>query len=68
MTTYKIGTDRNGKRIVKVQFQGERGFSIQTNQNLPDTHRNGVTYITDNEVSDYVKHYGTKRQREMMGY
>lgn len=33
------GTDRNGNKIVKIKRATGRGFSIQTNANLPETHR-----------------------------
>ena len=68
MTTYKIGRDVNGNKVVRVSIPGERGFSIQTNGNLPSTERDGVTYQTDNEVCDYIKRYGTPRQKELLGY
>ena len=34
----KFARDVNGNRIVKVTRKGLRGFSVQTNGNLPKTH------------------------------
>jgi len=61
---YKIGRDKNGNKTVKVTHAGLRGFSIQTNGNLPRTHRDGVGSWTQGEVSEYVKNYGTEKQKE----
>lgn len=68
MNQFKIAMDRNGNRVVRCQVEGARGFSIQTNGNLPKTHRDGVGPWTPSEVSQWVKTYGTKRQRELLGY
>lgn len=62
----KTGHDRNGNRVLRVTVAGARGFSIQTNGNLPETDRKGVGPWTWPEVSEYVNRYGTKRQREVM--
>ena len=68
MTTYKIGRDVNGNKVVRVSIPGERGFSIQTNGNLPSTERDGAdNRWTPGEVADYVKNYGTPRQKELLG-
>ena len=63
----KTGYDRNGNRVLRVTVAGARGFSIQTNGNLPQTHRDGVGPWSEGEVSEYVKRYGTKHQREVIG-
>jgi hypothetical protein len=55
----KLTHDRNGNRFLRIR--GMRG--IQTNGNLPRTHRDGVGPWTEAEVSDYVKRYGSKGQR-----
>ena len=34
----KFSMDVNGNRIVKLTRKGLRGFSVQTNGNLPKTH------------------------------
>ena len=67
MTTYKTGYDINGNKIVRVIPDNGRGFSIQTNGNLPNTHRDGVWHQTPDEVTAYVKAYGTKRQKGLLG-
>lgn len=60
-----MGRDRNGNKILRVF--GAPGFSIQTNGNLPDTDRNGITQRTTAEVLEYVRKYGTKRQKQICG-
>lgn len=65
---YKIKYDRNGNKICLVTIAGMRGFSIQTNGNLPKTDRNGVGPWTQGEVSDYVKQFGTARQKSLLGF
>ncbi len=67
MTTYTTDRDRNGNRIVRVTVPGSRPFTIQTNGNLPETHRNGICPATASEVKDYVIQFGTDRQRELLG-
>lgn len=64
--SYKIGRDVNGNKILRVQSR-EGGFSIQTNGNLPQTHRDGVTSETDAEVCAYVAKHGTERQKRILG-
>ena len=63
---FLLGCDRNGNKVLRVSDR-ERGFSIQTNGNLPDTHHNGVTAATRDEVLAYVRRYGTRRQRTIVG-
>lgn len=68
----KLSRDVNGNKTLVVSFQGVRGFSVQTNQNLPNTHR--MTQDTFdrsaacNELTGYIKVYGTKRQKELLGW
>jgi hypothetical protein len=64
MTQYSVGNDRNGNKVCRVKPRNGRAFSIQTNGNLPKTHRDGVGEWTEAEVSAYVRDYGTKLQRE----
>lgn len=66
MTTTKA-IDRNGNSIVRVTVPGYRSFTIQTNGNLPETHRNGICPATGGEVRAYVREFGTARQRELIG-
>lgn len=64
----KMGVDSNGNRVLKVEGSDlgtKRGFSIQTLHDMPETHRNGVCEATDKELRDYIKAYGTKRQKEL---
>ena len=37
----KLGRDRNGNKVLKISpvHSPKRGFSIETNGNLPKTHR-----------------------------
>lgn len=64
---YTIGRDKNGNKVVRVKISGRRGFSIQTNGNLPRTHRDGVTLATDAEVCAYVRRHGSERQKRILG-
>lgn len=67
MTTYSIDRDRNGNRIVRVTVPGSRPFTVQTLGNLPETHRHGICPATAGEVSQYVRQFGTVRERELLG-
>jgi hypothetical protein len=66
MTTYTIDRDRNGHRIVRVTVPGYRPFTIQTNGDLPQTHRRGICSETAGEVAQWVHEYGTERQRMLL--
>jgi len=59
-----ISRDVNGNTIVKLQFTGCRGWSIQTNGNLPETHRTGRPDVI--EIRRYIMQYGTLRQKRVM--
>lgn len=67
MTLYKMGRDINGNKVVKVKPEGGRGFSIQTNGNLPQTDRCGVGDWTRGEVLAWVLKHGSARERLVMG-
>lgn len=67
MKTLGIGRDRNGNRVLRVGVEGGRGFSVQTNGNLPRTHRDGVGSWTWGEVAYWVQRHGTERQRAVLG-
>jgi hypothetical protein len=60
----KIGRNRNGLKVLRISFPGTgiRGFSIQTNGNLPVTHTTNTPRIS--EVASYLAEHGTKRQRQ----
>jgi len=64
--SYKTGRDTNGNKVVHCSSR-EGGFTIQTNGNLPATHRDGVTVETDAEVCAYIRRHGTDRQRRILG-
>ncbi len=66
---YSLGRDANGNRIVRITPTNSRtrGFSIQTNGNLPITYRNGICASTPLEVAQHVKRFGTERQWEIVG-
>ncbi len=75
-----FGMDTNGNSVVRLRNRGGgRGFSIQTNGNLPSIQRNirtlrsGPTpkFITKEmamDIQNYVRRYGTDRQRMLTGY
>jgi len=63
---YTIGRDRNGNKVVHVKTSGRGGFTIQTNGNLPRTHRCGVTVETDAEVCAYVAKHGSDRHKRIL--
>jgi hypothetical protein len=76
-----FGIDTNGNSVIRVKPSGRRrgrGFSIQTNGNLPNIHRNIGTlrsgpvpkFITkemSKEIMSYVGKYGTPRQLYVSG-
>ena len=70
MIKLKLGRDTNGNKIVKVTSPGHRGFSIQTNGNLPQTHRMDKdeinTHIVHDELRAFCGIYGTKRQQGIL--
>ena len=73
MEVFKLGRDVNGNKIIKVKVGTARAFNIQTNGNLPKTHQalddDDINYAqTQNEVHAYIKQYGTKRQKEILGW
>jgi len=73
MIEYKLGRDVNGNKTLKVKVGTAKAFSIQTCQNLPNTHRcideDDINYSqTSNEVHAYIKMFGTPRQKELLGW
>lgn len=67
MTAYTMSRDVNGNRTLRVKPKSSRAFTIETNGNLPETHRQGVCEATPSEVSAYVRQFGTERQRQLLG-
>jgi len=66
----KIKFDTNGNRCLaldKSDLAGARGFSIQTLANLPRTHRDGIGEHTLPEVREYVREYGSNREKKLFG-
>lgn len=63
---YTTGRDKNGNKVVRVKTSGRGGFTIQTNGNLPQTHRDGVTSATDAEVCAYVRRHGGARRMRIL--
>jgi len=59
-----ISMDKNGNKVVRLTFTGARGFSIQTNGNLPETHRTGKPNLQ--EIRAYVLQYGTHYQKSVI--
>jgi len=61
----KLSRDVNGNKIVRLTFSNAQGFSIQTNGNLPLTHRTGKPDHA--EIRAYVLRFGTLRQKSVIG-
>ena len=64
--------NKNGQKVAKVTSK-EGGFSVQTNGNLPKTHKmekgnlNGVEFCNAFcEIGEHILETGTKRQAEIM--
>lgn len=65
-----LARDVNGNKILKLEksdLSGKRGFSIQTNGNLPQTHKMETeTFdraVAVAEIKDFVSRYGTISQK-----
>jgi hypothetical protein len=52
-TVYTIARDVNGNTVLRIKEGRARARSIQTNGNLPRTHRDGVGEWTGAEVAAY---------------
>ncbi len=80
----RIIIDTNGNKCIKIEstdFNSGRGFSIQTNGNLPFIHKNFSietkskdmkkidVCVAECEIMDYITEYGTpKQQMKVLGY
>lgn len=69
----KISKDVNGNKILSISGADlgdnkAKGFSIQTLGNLPYTHKNDLhcEAATKQEVFNYVKEFGTDRQKSLL--
>ena len=56
----------NGMKSITISPAHGRGFTIQTNGNLPRTHRDGIGGWTWREIATYVLAHGTDRQRDII--
>ena len=71
-----IARDVNGNRIVKLSPISKRGFSIQTLGNLPlinklqmgETFESNQNVLLWMEILDYLKEFGTARQKSLFAY
>lgn len=70
-----FGRDRNGNKIIKLGFPNQRGFSIQTLQNVPSAHRlsGRIKDLTEEEQNkieseaiDYISKYGSQLQKDSL--
>ena len=61
----KIGRDTNGNKVIRYSRKECLlfGFSIQTNGNLPRTHKEGIGPWTKQEVTSYIAKHGSPRQQ-----
>ena len=62
----KIGRDANGNKTVKITKPGWKGFSIQTNGNLPIAHRTNIP--NTKEIMAYIREHGTFNQQQIVFY
>lgn len=66
----KLSRDINGNRVLKIEssdLKGARGFSIQTCNNLPLTHADGISNKSIGEVNLHVYKFGTDLQKTKLG-
>ena len=61
---FTISRDVNGLKVVKVSGEGFKTFSIQTNQNLPNTHQGNIPDIP--EIIKWVKTFDTLYQKKAL--
>ena len=72
--TLQFATDANGNKVLRVKVDGFRRFSIQTNGNLPQTHREHEVTVENfhnpiwHETCEYIRQYGTQHQRRACYY
>lgn len=64
-TLYKLDRDTNGNTTLRVKIGNARAFSIQTNGNLPTTHRDGIGSHTQPEVDAYMAEHRKPRARRI---
>ena len=75
-----FGQDSNGNFIVKLSFPNARGFSIQTNGVLKETHyighrlpKKGIEGLSESQLKDidkecvnYIKKHGSDLQKKKL--
>lgn len=67
----KISKDKNGNKVLQItgaELGLKRGFSIQTNGNLPYAHKNGLSceLTAKAEAFNYIAEHGTAAQKASM--
>jgi hypothetical protein len=73
---FTIAMNRNGQKVLQIKPANGRGFSIQTNQNLPTWHQypvgwkltpgyDGQGAARRTELIAYIRDHGTPRQKAM---
>ena len=76
-TQIKIAKDVNGNKVARFRsVTGRRGFSIQTNGNMPALHRKSIGDVIHahsgvecwKEFLGYVKEFGTARQKSFFTF
>ena len=69
MFKFKLSRDINGNKIIQVKPKNTRGFSVQTNGNLPRLHniREKGAIVLDalqiQELAHFIHNYGTEREK-----
>ncbi len=69
----KLSRDSNGNKTCHlVGDKHNRGFSVQTLGNMPQTHRMTETDFNEsialNELHAHIKNFGTDRQKNLLGW
>jgi hypothetical protein len=69
---FAMAMDRNGNKVIIIKPMNARAFSIQTNaSSFPKTSEMGNHNFDREmalvEITDYVRKYGTPRQKSIMG-
>ncbi len=62
----KMKRDTNGNKTISIKRAGYRAFSIQTNGNLPNTHKTGIADI--DEIAGFIRKHGTFNQQQIFFY
>lgn len=67
-----LAVDTNGNKTLRVLLADRIGFSVQTNQNLPITHRMTADWFDYDaaieELRHHIQRFGTLRQRDITGW